>query len=289
MLPRMAGKPGIAIVGAGSLGSVLACALRKAGYTIQEIIVRDRAASLAHGRPLARQVGAHLSSTRRSILSAGVTWLCVPDREISACAEMLARDCNWKGKIALHSSGALPSSELQALKVKGAAVASVHPLMTFVRNVQPSLVGVPFALQGDAPAVRLARKIVQDMGGEPFVISKRHKPAYHAWGAFASPLLVAALITAEEVAVTAGMSRKEARRRMQPIVRQTVANYFEQGPAGAFSGPIVRGDAAIIEKHLKILARLPDAKQVYSALARVALKKLAAKNKGELGRILAQG
>lgn len=286
MLPRMARKPSVAIVGAGRMGSALALSLREAGYEIRELISRAEPSSIARSRKVARRVGARVSTIGAPILSAEVVWLCVPDGEISSCAEALARKADWKGKIALHPSGALASSELGALKKSGAAAASAHPLMTFVRKVRPSLSGVPFALEGDAAALRVVRQMVRDVGGEPFSISKTRKAAYHAWGGFTSPLLVAALVTAEQVAMRAGMSRKLARRRMLPIVRQTLANYFEHGPADAFSGPIIRGDAATVSKHLRALEQLPEAKQVYLALARSALKNLPAKNRAELSRTL---
>jgi predicted short-subunit dehydrogenase-like oxidoreductase (DUF2520 family) len=288
----MATKPTVAIVGAGNLGTALALALRDAGYPVEEIIARKDAASLARARKLAgllagRRSGSIVtSSTGKPRLSSQVVWLCVPDREIAGCAETLARTSDWDGKIVLHASGALSSLELTALKEKGAAVASVHPLMTFVRNVRPSLKGVPFGLEGDGAAVRVARRIVHDLGGEPFALAKEHKPAYHAWGGFTSPLLVAALATSEQAALQAGMSQSLARRRMFKIVQQTIGNYFNKGPSGAFSGPIIRGDAATVRKHLKVLDEVPEAKQVYLALARSALKYLPGKNKRELSRIL---
>ncbi len=292
ILRSMASKPTIAIVGAGNLGTALTFALRDAGYTIEEIIARQDTASLTRARKLAALVSGYrsnsvvVSSVRKPTLSSHVVWLCVPDREIAGCAETLARDSDWHGKIALHSSGALSSLELAALKKKGAAVGSVHPLMTFVRNVRPSLQGVPFGLEGDPVAIRVARRIVHDLGGEPFPLTRAHKPAYHAWGGFTSPLLVAALVTGEQVAMQAGMTQALARRRMYKIVQRTVANYFEKGPAQAFSGPIIRGDAATVQKHLKVLNELPEVKQVYLALARAALKYLPGKNKRELSQIL---
>ena len=279
-------KPSIAIVGAGRLGSALALSLGEAGYLIEEVISRPGKRSRSRAGALARRVAAEANTIPSAKLSAGVVWFCVPDREIAACAKMLARAVDWKGKIGLHPSGALASSELNALKVQGALVASVHPLMTFVTKIRPSVPGVPFAVEGDGAAVRVARQLVRDMGGEPFAITKAHKAAYHAWGAFTSPLLVSALATAELVAAKAGMSRKLARHRMEPIVRQTLANYFQSGPADAFSGPIIRGDAATVQKHLKVLERIPVAKQVYLALARAAVKNLPTRNKGELSRIL---
>src|SRR5215469_1158146 len=282
----MAVKPRIAIVGADCLSSALAVSLREAGYKIDTIIFRRAGSSQARARRLAQQVGARARSIRSPILSTRVVWFCVPDQQISRCAETLARVADWRGKIAVHSSGALSSSELDAVKKKGAAVASVHPLMTFVEKVRPSLNGVPFALEGDRAAIRVARRMVLDLGGQPFSIAKENKAAYHAWGGFTSPLLVAALVIAEQVAMKAGMTREMARRRMQPIVGQTLANYFRKGPADAFSGPITRGDVATVEKHLLVLAQIPEAKQVYLALANAAVKHLPTKNKKRLSRLL---
>ncbi len=193
---------------------------------------------------------------------------------------------NWKGKIALHSSGALGSDELRGLRRRGAAVASVHPLMTFVSRAVPSLRGVPFAFEGDAEALRVAGRIVRDLGGEAFSISKNKKLAYHAWGAFLAPLLVSLLATGEQVARAAGLSNAAARRKMLPIVRQTLANYAKLGPEGAFSGPIVRGDAEVVRGHLRELKKIQKAGEVYVALARAALRNLPAGNREELEKLL---
>ena len=286
MLPAMAAKPRIAIVGPGRLGRALALELKRAGYTISEIVSRSSVASKRKAGDLTRKVKAHVSTSDRARLDAAIVWFCVPDREIAASARQLASVVDWTNKIAFHSSGALASDELKSLHQSGAAVASVHPLMTFVTGSLPSLRGVPFAMEGDAAAVRSARQIVRALGGEAFTIRKQHKAAYHAWGAFASPLLVAMLVTAEQLARKAGLSSVEARKKMLPIVRQTIANYEALGGAGAFSGPIVRGDAEIVRKHLQVLRKIPEATAVYLALARAALRYLPSRNGVELKRAL---
>lgn len=281
----MAVKPRIAIVGPGRLGSALAPELKRVGYRLSQIVSGDSSASRRAGRTLAKQVHAKWDATGAG-LDADLIWFCVPDREIANAAQQLAGVVNWRGKVALHSSGALASDELRVLRRRGASVASVHPLMTFVRGSAPSLKGVPFALEGDPVALRVARKIVRELGGEAFPISKSKKLAYHAWGAFASPLLIALLVTAERVAPDTGFSATQARRRMLPILRQTLANYSKLGPAAAFSGPIVRGDAQVVRRHLKELRKIPGAGEVYGALARAALRYLPAGNRRELGRWL---
>jgi predicted short-subunit dehydrogenase-like oxidoreductase (DUF2520 family) len=268
------------------MAGALAVSLHGAGYKIDQIVTRGATASLRRARKLAREVGASAVAAPRVQIRAEIVWFCVPDGAIASAAESLAEAVDWRGKVALHSSGALTSDELTVLRERGAAVASVHPLMTFVRGSRPSLVEVPFAIEGDSRAVRVARSIVRRLHGQTFAISKRQKEAYHAWGMFASPLLTALLAASEHVAHAAGVRGKAARKRMLPILRQTLANYAKLGAPGSFSGPIARGDVATVGKHLKVLLEVPEVRGVYVALARSALRGLPAKNRAALGEIL---
>jgi predicted short-subunit dehydrogenase-like oxidoreductase (DUF2520 family) len=286
MLPAMAAKPQIAIVGPGRLGSALAISLKRAGYEISEIVSRNNAGSKQRARSLARRVGARVSPGDNARLDADIVWFCVPDREIASASRQLASIVSWEGKTAFHSSGALASDELNALRRHGAAVASLHPMMTFVNGSIAPLQGVPFAIEGDKVAVLVARRVVKNLGAEAFAIRKQQKAAYHARGSFASPLLVALLVTGEQLARKAGLSAVEARKKMLPIVKQTIANYEALGPAGAFSGPIVRGDAETVGKHGRALAKTPEARAVYLALARAALRYLPARNRAQLKKAL---
>jgi predicted short-subunit dehydrogenase-like oxidoreductase (DUF2520 family) len=284
ILPGMAAKLRIAIVGAGNLGSALAFALYRSGYLVDAVIMRSDGASLRKAKSLSKETGG--IAVRPPQINADVVWLCVPDGEIAKVARALAGKGDWKGKVALHSSGALTSDELETLRQRGASVASVHPLMTFVRGSRPALVDVPFAIEGDAAAVRTARAIVSDLGGRSYPIRKQDKVAYHAWGTFASPLLTVLLATTEHAAAAAGVSGKAARQRMLPILQQTMANYAKLGPAASFSGPIIRGDVETVSQHLRVISDIPAVRRVYLALAKAALAYLPAKNRRKLEKML---
>jgi predicted short-subunit dehydrogenase-like oxidoreductase (DUF2520 family) len=275
----------ISIVGAGKLGTALAMSLRRAGFRVEAIVSRSQGTSLRKAQRLARNIGARAVVMPKNLV-AEIIWICVPDSDIARTARQYSKRLRWKGKIALHSSGALSSDELDALRRQGASVASVHPLMTFVRASEPSLGGVPFAIEGDVAAVRAARNIIRSLGGTSHLIAKRDKPAYHAWGTFVSPLLTSLLVTAEHVAGLAGISAKKARHRMSPILLRTVQNYSAFGGAAGFSGPIIRGDEETVRQHLRVLRALPAARCVYRALASAALEFLPAKNKNLLTAIL---
>jgi predicted short-subunit dehydrogenase-like oxidoreductase (DUF2520 family) len=278
-------RPRIAVVGTGKLGSALVLSLRASGYSISEIVSRNRKDSRHRAKALARQVGSAATTFQKTALPANLVWFCVPDGEIAKAARLLAPK-DWKGKIAVHSSGALTAAELAVLRARGARVASAHPMMTFVEGSMPALNGVGFAIEGDPLAVQVVTRIVRRLGAESIPIDRKDKPLYHAWGTFASPLLTALLATTEQVARRAGLSRQEAQRRMMPILRQTLANYASFGAPNAFSGPIVRGDSETVKRHLQALESAPAARKVYAALAQAAIEYLPTKNKARLRRVI---
>jgi predicted short-subunit dehydrogenase-like oxidoreductase (DUF2520 family) len=283
----MARKPIITIIGASSIAMALAPALHRAGYQIDEVIVRNRRESRRRAQALAKKVGARAATFATATGGGDLFWICVSDSAIAECARLLAQNnIDWNGRFAFHCSGALTSEELAPLRRLGAAVASLHPMMTFVRRSAPSLQGVGFGVEGDADATRLARKIVQDLGGHIFTIRTSAKALYHAWGGFASALLIMDLALAEQVARAAGVSPADARRTVEPIVRRAIDNYFAHGAAASFSGPLVRGDVETVKRHLAHLSKVKDAREVYVALARSALRTLPVARRKEMHKLL---
>jgi predicted short-subunit dehydrogenase-like oxidoreductase (DUF2520 family) len=276
----------VAIVGSGSLAKSLGPALRDSGYVITEIISREYPRSRRNAQSLASKVGARAATASTAKLNADVLWFCVPDRDIRSAAASILKRSPDKIRFAFHSSGALTSRELEVLRKKGLAVASVHPLMTFVPGSSPFLGGVPFAIEGDAAALKVAHRIVRDLGGKSFSILPARKPAYHAWATMTSPLFLAFLVTLEEAARGAGLTPEDARRKSSPIIRQTLENYLRLGPGRSFSGPIIRGDVQTIAKHLIVLRKTREAGDVYRALVHSALRRLPVKNRKEIERLL---
>ncbi|HEX3739313.1 MAG TPA: Rossmann-like and DUF2520 domain-containing protein [Terriglobales bacterium] len=256
-------RPTIAIIGAGRLGTALAQRLSEAGY-IPEILPRNK---------------------RSNIQRQEIIWFCVPDAQVEEAAKSFLK-LQWNAKYAFHSSGVLSSDVLSPLRKAGTRVASLHPLMTFVKGSVPELADVPFAIEGDPAAVRMARTVVRSLGGKPVAIRKQDKVAYHAFATMICPLLVSLLAASEKAAALAGISAADARRRMLPIIFQTLRNYQKLGPAKAFSGPIVRGDVATIRAHLDVLTKSPSSKKAYAVLARTALDVLPNRNRSQIARLL---
>jgi predicted short-subunit dehydrogenase-like oxidoreductase (DUF2520 family) len=276
----------VSIVGPGNLGRALALTLISAGYPIKFIAVRSGRTGDRNAMALARRTKAQLVTLGKQPLDTDIVWLTVPDDSIAEVSRALAASQSWKGKFVFHSSGALTSDELASLQKQGAKVASVHPMMTFVRGAAPEMAGVSFSLEGDAAAIRVARTIVESLDASAFVISKENKVLYHVFGSFASPLVIALMAVMEQVAAAGGIRKQEIKPVMVPLLWQTLRNYLKKDAAAAFSGPLVRGDVATVRKHLAELKKLPEAREVYLALARSSLKNLPVNNRKAIQREL---
>ncbi len=281
----------VTLVGAGNLAHALAQLLPASGWQVVEIVTRSNP---SRAKALARKVGAVASTVAGGSWAGEIVWLAVTDSAIREVGSVLASSgvTNWKGKIVIHSSGALSSYELLPLRRRGAQVASAHPMMTFVAGETPEMTGVVWTVEGDPVAVRSARRVVESLGGRVLKIDPKNKPLYHAFGAFLSPLLVTHLVTASELAMEAGIARKDLADMMKPIVERTVANLFAtidelNGAAKAFSGPLIRGDVETIRKHLQSLQRNSKARALYAALVDAAIAGgLPVKNRNTISKLV---
>jgi predicted short-subunit dehydrogenase-like oxidoreductase (DUF2520 family) len=276
----------ISLIGSGNLAQALGPALKAAGYRIEAVAARANAHSRRRAAALAKKLGARMVALNEAGPESDIVWLLHTDDALADTAHLLAEKPGWKRRIVLHSSGALSSDVLEPLKRAGAYTASLHPMMTFVPGTRPDFRIVPFAVEGDRRAVSAARRIVRDLGTEAFEIKAANKVLYHALGSFSSPLVVAALVTAERVGQAAGLTPPQTRKVMAPILQQTLSNYLERGAAAAFSGPIKRGDLETVRRHLQELKRVPDAVEVYRALVKSALRDLPSGKKKRLLQLL---
>jgi len=95
--------------------------------------------------------------------------------------------------------------------------------------------------------------------------------------------VAAFLVTLEETARAAGLTRTT--RAEKPAHHPAdFGKLRAPRPSGSFSGPLVRGDAETVAKHLAVLEKHAGASKVYVALAQAALRGLPVKNRdGSVG------
>lgn len=146
-----------------------------------------------------------------------------------------------------------------------------------------SFAGVYFALEGNPKALALGRRLARELGGKSFVIAARDKPLFHAACVFVSNFLDVTVDAGIEACRRIGLRPRMAFRILDPLIRRTLGNIAARGTAQALTGPVERGDALTVRRHMTALRqRSPEFLSLYTELSRRAL--VLATGKGSLNR-----
>lgn len=261
------------VIGAGRVGRALARLWRTRDvFVIQDVLDRT-----PHGaRSAVAFVGAGRAAGSLEEMHAADLWMLTPpdSRIVHCCDALAASGLLRSGDVVFHCSGSLASFELSNAARCGAIVASVHPLKSFADagDAARTFEGTHCAAEGDAAALAVLRPAFEAIGARVSEIAPEHKTLYHVASVIVCNYLVALLETGLRCYEQAGLERDTALAMMEPLVRETVENVFRLGSARALTGPIARGDDAVVAKHLEALcAWNADVGELYRRLGAVAL------------------
>jgi predicted short-subunit dehydrogenase-like oxidoreductase (DUF2520 family) len=231
---------------------------------------RDRAEKLLPGVPIlpADEVAA----------GAELLLLAVPD---DALANLISGLANTgvvrRGALVAHTSGAHGIDILEPLTALGALPLALHPVMTF-SGTEVDLQRLDGACFGATTTEELrpvAEALVIEMGAEPVWISEDLRTTYHAGLAFGANNLVTLVAEAADLLRRAGVANPE--RMLGPLLGAALDNSLRHGDR-ALTGPVARGDAGTVAKHLQAIAgQAPEAIAAYIEMSRLtAVRALAA-------------
>jgi predicted short-subunit dehydrogenase-like oxidoreductase (DUF2520 family) len=261
----------LSIIGAGRLGRTLGRLAHDAGYSVVDVLCREA----GHAAETLAFIGGGRAVTALAQLApAELYLLAVPDAAIAATAQSLA-DAGVvpPGALVFHASGAGEASLLAPLMKQGVRIGSLHPAFSFAEPARAvaSFGGTLCALEGDEGICEELESLAEAIGGRPFRLAPGGKAAYHAALSMASNYLVTLNALALQVAAGAGIEPVVASQLVGGLMRQTLDNVLTLGPAAALTGPIVRGDAGTVARHLEVIddALCADA---YRAMGKATLR-----------------
>jgi predicted short-subunit dehydrogenase-like oxidoreductase (DUF2520 family) len=267
----------VGIISAGRVGTALGVALERADHVVSACsAISDASRQRARRRlPDTPVLPVHEVAGRAELLL-----LAVPDAELAALVSGLATTGSVRpGTIVVHTSGANGIAVLAPLTEQGCIPLAIHPAMTFtgsdedITRLPDTCFGITAA---DDVGYAIAQSLVLEIGGEPFGVREDARTLYHAALAHAGNHVITVLVDAVE-ALRAALSGQEllgqelvgdgpggiAERVIGPLARASVENALQRGQA-ALTGPVARGDAVAVARHLLALAEVdPQLAQAY--------------------------
>lgn len=269
-------SPNTFVVGAGQVAIALAGALRQAGFPVLGLWARQPAA--ARAAAALAGVAAFSPAPPDLLLEAEVVLIAVKDDAVGEVAERLVgTGLLGERHVLLHCSGSTAADVAFAPVLgKVGGVGTLHPLRAIAHakdllKGKGALKGTVFGIEGDARGLAAARQITTALGGVALPIEGATMARYHAAAAIASNFAVAVLDAAVELLASAGVERDAALAALVPLAQGAIANAGQHGTAGGLTGPIRRGDAGTVQRHLDAVAHDAELAQLYRVLGRRAL------------------
>ncbi|MCR5979128.1 DUF2520 domain-containing protein [Gordonia jinghuaiqii] len=259
----------VGIVSAGRVGTALGEALEKAGHVVGAVVARSPE---SRRRAARRLPDSEILDLDAVIGRSELLVVSVPDAALeTVVAQIAASNSLRPGTIVVHTAGAQGVGVLEPVALRGALALAVHPAMTFVGTEDDTarLTNSCFAITaGDGVGEAIASSLVLEMGGEPVRITEDDRTLYHAALAHGANHLIALIsdaVTAlnaaidnsgRDTATVDGDGGRLAERILGPLVTASLRNVLDLGPS-ALTGPVARGDAPAVARHLAALATVP--------------------------------
>ena len=275
-------NPKVSIIGSGVLGKAIGRLLSRKQYAIHGIAANSHASAREAAEFIGK--GRVASTVAGAARGADIVFLTTPDKTIhSVCSEIAEKRAFKRGSVVLHCSGAYGTELLAPARERKAHVGALHPVQSFasVDVALKRMKGTFFTFDGDEAAVPVVARVVRALGGRMLTFQPRDRALYHAALCVLSNYLVTIADLGLGMLEMSGLSREDALRAIVPLVEGTVENIAALDAPGALTGPIARGDAATVERHLEALATFPrEVRRLYCELGHHAVR--VARRKGTL-------
>jgi predicted short-subunit dehydrogenase-like oxidoreductase (DUF2520 family) len=260
--------PRVALFGAGRVGTAVTVLLQRAGSDVVGVRSRTQDSATRASEMLGCPVldGAALVEADLFIIGAS-------DQAIADVAGVVSQVAGPDAVVA-HLSGSLGIGALMTVAEAGASPLAIHPVQacpdvaTAIERLPGSAWGVTAPAEIEDWAHRLVTEILD---GRPVGVAESDRPLWHAACVMTSNGIAALMAFGESLLDAVGID--DAEGVLGPLAAGTVANARSGGGGAAtLTGPVLRGEADTVGRHLDLLAaRFPDKADEYRQVARLIL------------------
>jgi predicted short-subunit dehydrogenase-like oxidoreductase (DUF2520 family) len=245
----------IVFIGAGNLATHLSKRLKQQGFNILQVYSRTQKSA----KELAKKIDAEYTNSLNNISrEADIYVVALKD---SVYDEALSQ-IDFSEKLVVHCSGSMTMSALENF-AKNRGV--LYPLQTFSKNREVDFSEIPIFVEANSKKnekqlIEIANKI----SGSVSVLNSEKRLFLHIAAVFACNFVNHFYARASEV-----LSEKNIPFDvLKPLIMETAQKVQEMDPATAQTGPAVRFDENVINKHLEALEFDFETRELYNSISK---------------------
>ncbi len=243
----------ICLIGAGKLATQLGLALSEKGHQIVQVWSR----TLKSAADLASKLNCDFTSEISSIYyNTDIYIISVSDKAIDSV--LVQR--NWGNTMVVHTAGSTPMSIL-ASRCTNFGV--FYPFQTFTIEKKVDFNQIPVCIEANTPQnLELLRNLAQSISQNVRFIDSDQRQQIHLAAVFVCNFVNHFYKIGEELLLEKGLDFEI----MKPLIIETASKVINQSPESSQTGPAIRNDKSVIDKHLTMLENHPDLRNLYTMI-----------------------
>jgi len=242
-------------IGAGNLATHLSIRLKQQGFEILQVYSRTENSA----KVLAEKLDADFTNSLEKISkNADVYVVALKD---SVYNEVLSQ-IDFGNKLVVHCSGSMTMSVLENFAENTGVI---YPLQTFSKKREINFAEIPVFVEANSKKneeklIEIARKISDSVS----VMDSEKRLFLHIAAVFACNFVNHFYVRASEVLAKKNIPFEV----LKPLILETAQKVQESNPETAQTGPAVRFDENVINKHLNALDYDLNARELYNSISK---------------------
>ena len=243
------------IIGSGNVAEAFALAVSKCeAISLKQIFARNA----TRGRAIAERVNSAWSNRPEELMPADIYIISVSDR---AVGEVASRLCFAPGSVVVHTAGSVPLAELPS---EGVHRGILYAFQSFTQGRDIAFEGLPLFVEAESEEVdNLLEAFGRALGCRVERASSERRRVIHLAGVFVNNFVNHLYALAGDVVADADLEFDVLR----PLILETAHKALDAGdPRAVQTGPAVRGDRGVVERHLDMLERDRLKSEIYKLI-----------------------
>ncbi len=248
----------ISFIGSGNVATQMALAFHKKGIIISQII----SSQLQNAETLAHQVKAQ-ATNKISELTPNVdaVVIAVNDDKISTISDQITTNA-----IVVHTSG---STSMESISNCSPQVGVMWPIKSIRKNVTLDFIDVPFCIEGkDSTTAKTIQQLAQLISTNVRIMDEKQREAAHLAAVVANNFSNYFYSIAQDLLEEKNIDFSI----LSPLIIDAAKQIKDSSPKNLQTGPAVRKDQKIIDRHLKLLENHPEFRKLYKFVSQSIIK-----------------
>ena len=244
----------VVFVGAGNLATRLSLEMRKSGMSIGQVYSHTS----EHAKILADELGCGWTVVPEDIVEDADLY--VFSLKDAVLQDVIARVKPNNG-LWVHTAGSMPISVFEGLTARYGVV---YPLQTFSKSREVDFKKIPFFLEANSSEdEKVLGEVARALSSDVRFLSSEKRENLHLAAVFACNFTNHMYALAEKILEEQQIPGEV----LLPLIDETAAKVHVMSPVRAQTGPAIRYDENVINKHMAML-KDPDMRNLYELISR---------------------